>query len=68
MSQTSAEVCVGCGHVISKHFNDVIGIARCLHVQRGHGLAEGFELPCACANFIDPNKTAFEQHFRTHAD
>lgn len=51
------EVCVGCGHPIAMHFNDVTGVARCLVVKR-RGLSTsgvvGLPLPdepCSCANF-----------------
>ena len=57
MSETTREVCVGCNHAIASHFNDVTGVARCLHRQESYWVS-GASLGCACADFVDPNGAA----------
>lgn len=54
------EVCTGCGHSLSWHFNDVTGVARCLvvshHVSTKGILGIPWEEHCPCANFQSPPK------------
>ena len=49
------EMCEGCGHTIGEHFNDVRGIARCLHVDSGVSDRGIIGIPwssrCDCVNF-----------------
>ena len=51
------EVCIGCGHDIGMHFNDVTGRARCLvsmrHVHAG--LSTAYDEPCKCLDFQCPH-------------
>lgn len=58
MSQTITEVCIGCSHPISEHFNDVTGVARCRLVIQGETTRGVIGLPytlsCLCANFKLP--------------
>jgi hypothetical protein len=49
------ELCIACGHPISRHFQDVTGVVRCIHTNRGtttHGIiGMPYEIHCDCANY-----------------
>jgi len=55
----SGEVCVGCAHPIGMHFNDVLGVARCLVTDVSHPFGIRYEVGhCQCANFEMPKPTS----------
>ena len=59
---TTVEVCVGCGHPIGLHYNDVTGVARCLWKKQGTTDRGVIGMPytqtCKCENFAVPTPDA----------
>jgi len=48
--------CVSCQHESGKHFVDVLGVVRCLHVTRNIGRMSGElnEWACHCVDYAMP--------------
>jgi hypothetical protein len=50
------KVCLGCDHPISRHVNNVSGVALCLVVDTGVSskgvIGIPWEHPCDCENFV----------------
>ena len=74
MSETTTEVCVGCTHLIGKHFMAVDGKVRCLVTHHGFSDSGVLGIPysgeCDCVDYVSENTTRrrekIEQEQREH--
>jgi hypothetical protein len=62
---TGEDPCPGCEHLLSRHYFDVTGVARCLHTERGTSSSGIIGLPweasCDCAGGISNMAEARER-------
>lgn len=62
------EVCAGCEHDLSRHYNDVENTVRCLYVERGTStsgiIGLPYEVHCDCKNYRSARRESAERQQR----